>query len=177
MQGAGGFMTDNNQLAMAMCILIPLAVYICMHPPIPKFKWVFIGAAVMIPFAVLGTHSRGGFAALAAVTFMFILKAKRKFTILFVVAAVGYVGLTFMPESWTDRMKTTESATEDNSFLGRVVMWRFSSNVVDDRPFQGGGFDVFYVQRAKELYTPPGHRARAHTLSILRFSVNTGIPG
>jgi len=160
-QGAGGMMGDNNQLAMAMCMLLPLAIYMAQYPPAPLLKWPLIISAILVPISVLGTQSRGGLAALSAVTFMLILKTKRKFSILIVIAVLGSAGFAFMPDSWKDRMETTESATDDDSFLGRVSMWKFSTNLADDRPVQGGGFDVFYIRRAAELYMPPGYEARA----------------
>ncbi|MEX0300588.1 MAG: putative O-glycosylation ligase, exosortase A system-associated, partial [Kordiimonas sp.] len=160
-QGAGGMMGDNNQLAMAMCMLIPLAIYLAQHPPHQKLKWPLIGAAILVPVSVMGTQSRGGFAALAAVVFMLFLKAQRKFAILVAVLVIGGAAVTFMPDSWKERMQSTEDATEDNSFLGRVSMWKFSVNLADENPLQGGGFNIFYVPRAAELYMPPGHDARA----------------
>lgn len=161
-QGAGGMMSDNNQLAMAMCMLLPLSMYLVQHPPHKHLKWPLAFATAMVPLSVLGTQSRGGFAALAAVTFMLIMKTKRKFSILLLIAVVGGAGITFMPESWKARMQTTESAaTEDTSFRGRVSMWRFSVNLADENPLQGGGFDIFYVRRAAELYMPVGFEARA----------------
>jgi len=161
-QGAGGMMEDNNHLAMAMSMLIPISIYLVQHPPIKLLKWPLIGAAFTVPLSVIGTHSRGGLAALAGVTFMLILKTKRKFILLFLIGVLGTAAVSFMPESWTARMKSTDgAATEDASFRGRVSMWRFSSNLVDDIPIQGGGFNIFYVRRAIELYMPYGFKARA----------------
>ncbi len=160
-EGAGGMMGDNNQLAMAMCMLIPLGIYMAQHPPHKLLKLPAIAAAGLVPFAVMGTQSRGGFAALAAVVFMLFLKAKRKVAILVTIVAIAGAATVFMPDSWKARMQSTENATDDSSFLGRVSMWKFSVNLADENPIQGGGFDIFYVPRAAELYMPPGHEARA----------------
>jgi len=161
-EGAGGMMGDNNQLAMAMAMFTPMAIYLVQHPPLKIMKWPLIGAAILVPLSAVGTQSRGGFVALAAVIFMLILKTKHKFKTLFAVALLGWAAIAFMPDSWKNRMQTTESAaTEDGSFRGRVSMWKFSVNLVDDYPVEGGGFNVFYVPRAKELYMPPGFIARA----------------
>ncbi|MFC3050340.1 putative O-glycosylation ligase, exosortase A system-associated [Kordiimonas pumila] len=161
-EGAGGMMKDNNQLAMAMSMMVPIAIYLVQHPPMKQLKWPLIGGAVMVPLSVLGTQSRGGFVALAAVTAMLIMKTKHKFKLLILISVLGYAGVAFMPDSWKNRMESTEgAATEDNSFRGRVSMWKFSSNLVDDIPVQGGGFNIFYVRRAQELYMPPGFKPRA----------------
>jgi len=161
-QGAGGMMEDNNQLAMAMAMLMPIGFYIAQYPPKKILKWPLMGAAFLVPLSALGTQSRGGFVAVSAVVFMTIMKTKHKFKTLFLVATIGAAAIAFMPDSWKDRMQTTESAaTEDDSFRGRVSMWKYSINLVDDNPIEGGGFDVFYLRRAAELYMPPGFKARA----------------
>ncbi len=160
-QGAGGMMGDNNQLAMAMCMLLPLAIHLVQYPPVNYLRLPLLGAAVLVAFSVLGTQSRGGFAALAAVTFMLFLKAKRKVAIFVAIFVVASAGFMFMPDSWKERIQSTENAAEDSSFVGRVSMWKFSVNLADENPLQGGGFNIFYVPRAAELYMPPGYDARA----------------
>ncbi|WP_286830048.1 MULTISPECIES: putative O-glycosylation ligase, exosortase A system-associated [Kordiimonas] len=160
-EGAGGMMGDNNQLAVAMAMSLPLALYFFQHPPKPFLKWPALGLALCFAISVVGTQSRGGFAALAAVSFMLLMKTKRKFTAIVVMAVLASGGYYFAPDSWKNRIESSEKTTEDSSFRGRVVMWKFSSNLADDNPIEGGGFDVFYVPRARELYMSPGERARA----------------
>jgi len=161
-QGAGGMMQDNNQLAMGMAMLMPLAIYVAQNPPMKLLKWPLIGAAVLVPLSAIGTQSRGGAVAVGAVTLILILKTKYKFKLLLAVAVLGYAGWTFMPAEYKARLATTQSAaTEDESFRGRVSMWKYAVNLADDNPIAGGGFNVFYVPRAAELYMPPGFKARA----------------
>ncbi|WP_417449961.1 putative O-glycosylation ligase, exosortase A system-associated [Kordiimonas sp.] len=160
-QGAGGMMEDNNQLAMAMAMLVPMAFYYVQHPPHRHLKWPIMGVALAIMVSVVGTQSRGGFVALAGVLGMMLMKSKYKFKLMAVMIPVLVGGYFLVPDSWKNRIESTGSATEDSSFLGRVVMWKFSSNVADDNPIEGGGFNVFYVRRAQEVYMPPGHTPRA----------------
>lgn len=160
-QGAGGMMSDNNQLAMAMAMLFPLALYLVKHHHHKIFKWPAIIAATMVPFAAIGTQSRGGFVALGAVFFMLLMKSKRKFVILAVSVPLAVGAVSFMPDSWKTRMQSTENATDDDSFIGRVAMWKFSSNLAADHPVEGGGFDVFYVRYLTPDYMPAGYRMKA----------------
>lgn len=160
-QGAGGMMGDNNQLAMAMSMLFPLALYLTKHYPHKIFKWPAIGAAALVPFAAIGTQSRGGFVALAAVLFMLLLKSKRRFLLLAIAIPLGIGAVTFMPDSWKARMQTTENATDDDSFIGRVAMWKFSTNLAADHPVEGGGFSVFSVRYLEPQYMPFGYRMKA----------------
>ncbi len=160
-QGAGGMMGDNNQLAMAMSMLFPLALYLVRHPPHKLFKWPATVAAVLVPLAAIGTQSRGGFVALAAVLFMILLKSKRKFIFIAVGVPLAFGAVSFMPDSWKERMQTTENATDDGSFLGRVSMWKFATNVAAKHPIEGGGYNVFYVRYLGPEFMPAGFRMRA----------------
>ena len=160
-QGAGGMMSDNNQLAMAMAMVFPLSLYLVKHPPHKLFKWPAIASAGLVPFAAIGTQSRGGFVALGAVLFMLLMKSRRRFLLLAIAIPLAIGAVNFMPESWIERMQSTENATDDDSFLGRVGMWKFSTNVAADHPFVGGGFDVFYHRVLSDEYMPFGYRMKA----------------
>ena len=161
-QGAGGMMEDNNQLAMAMAMLMPIAFYLVQYPPHKIMKWPLVGASILVPIAAIGTQSRGGAVAVAAVLFIMLMKTKYKFKLLLAVSIMGFAGWTFAPQEYKNRLASTESAaTEDESFRGRISMWKYAVNLADDNPIEGGGFNVFYVRRASELYMPPGFQARA----------------
>ncbi len=160
-QGAGGFMKDNNQLAMALAMTVPIALYLIQHPPHKVLKWPAVAFALLTVVATIGTQSRGGFAALAAVLFMLLMKTKRKFTLLAVMIPLAIAGFYLAPDNIKNRIASSEKTTDDDSFRGRVVMWKFAANLADDNPIEGGGYNVFYMQRPRELYLPPGEKGRA----------------
>lgn len=160
-QGAGGMIEDNNQLAMALSMFLPVAFWLFQHPPHRLLKWPMLGATVLTAISVLGTQSRGGFVALAAVLAMALLKNKKRFAYIALAIPLVIGAITFMPDNWKNRIQSTENATEDDSFVGRVSMWRFSTNLTSDNFIEGGGFNVFSDGRARELYMPPGFEPRA----------------
>ncbi len=160
-QGGGGMMGDNNQLAMAMAMLFPLSIFLAKHPPKKIMKWPLAFAAFLVPVTAIGTQSRGGFVAIAGVLFMLLLKTKRKFLLLAIAVPLVFGAAAFMPDSWKNRMQSTENATDDGSFQGRMSMWRFASNVANDHPIEGGGFDVFYIPELGPEYMPSGFKMRA----------------
>ncbi len=156
-----GMMGDNNQLAMAMAMLFPLAIFMVQYPPYKILKWPLIISAFLAPISAIGTQSRGGMVAISAVLFMLLMKSKRKFLLLGLMVPIVIGAVTFMPDSWKNRMQSTENATDDASFKGRVSMWRFASNIAADHPIEGGGFDVFYIPELGPEYMPPGFKMRA----------------
>ncbi len=156
-----GMMADNNQLAMALAMLFPLSIFIAKYPPYKIMKLPLQMAVFLVPIAAIGTQSRGGMVAISAVLFMLLLKSKRKFMLIAIMVPLVIGAVTFMPDSWKNRMQSTGNATEDGSFKGRVSMWKFATNVADDHPIEGGGFDVFYIPRLGPEYMPPGFAMRA----------------
>jgi len=85
-------------------------------------------------------------------------KAKMRFAILllaFVPLAIG-----FMPDSWTNRMRTIETYEQDTSALGRINAWHMAFNLANDRPLVGGGFEV-WAPRAFAQYAPDPTDVRA----------------
>jgi putative inorganic carbon (hco3(-)) transporter len=138
-----GFMSDNNAISVALCMVIPLMLYL---RTVSSSRWVKLGllaSAVLSGLAVLGSQSRGAFiAVLAMLLFMWIKSNKKILSGLLVVALVP-LAIGFMPETWTSRMKTIESYDEDRSALGRLNSWATAINIANDRPLIGGGFEYY----------------------------------
>lgn len=160
-QGAGGMMEDNNQLAMALAMFLPIAFYFYKHPPIDKLRYPMLGMSILTLAATVGTQSRGGLVALVAVMGMGFLKLKSKFKIMAVAVPIVIIGFTLLPDTWKNRMATTENAVEDQSFLGRVAMWKFGMNVAGEYPVTGGGFLVNFDEEARQIFMPAGYKGRA----------------
>ena len=59
------------------------------------------------------------------------------------VGALSVGLLSFMPDTWYDRMNTIESYEEDTSAMGRINAWHFAFNLAIDKPLVGGGFQAF----------------------------------
>lgn len=162
-QAGVGMIQDNNQLAMALVMSFPLAVYLVQHPPMGWLwtRWPMAFMALTFFISVIGSQSRGGVAALVITCGAMLLRLQRKLLILLIAVPVMIGTIQFMPQSWKDRIESTENATEDDSFVGRVIMWKFATNVVEESPVTGGGFGVFSAREGRYLFMPFGHRAMA----------------
>ncbi|MBC7404205.1 MAG: putative O-glycosylation ligase, exosortase A system-associated [Cytophaga sp.] len=139
---AGHVLGDRNELSIAMAMLLPICFYLLGE--FGQKSWIlkfgFIGLIVLLVTAIIGTNSRGGMVALAAVGGYLFIKSKRKllFALLFVCVGSAMVGL--IPTEWFDRMNTISQAEGDASFMGRVVAWKLSFILASQHPFLGGGF-------------------------------------
>lgn len=136
----GGMLQGNNELAVALVMLMPLAYYL-MHTSHRAWvrKAVLIGMAASM-FAILGTQSRGALLALLSMVLMLGLKGNHPVrTILLLVGAMVAL-FAFMPDSWSERMDTIQTYRQDSSAMSRIYTWDTLWRAALDRPLTGVGF-------------------------------------
>ncbi len=145
---AQSFIADNNTLALALIMSVPLFRYLQLHS---DNRWVSRGcvaALVLCVIAAIGSQSRGAFLALAAMSLFLFVKSRKKGLIGVLVLLALPLAWFLMPESWTERMASIRNYDEDASAMGRINAWWVAWNVAVDRFPIGGGFvldsaDVF----------------------------------
>ena len=168
------FISGNNEIALALVMIVPLMVYIITEltryiSKIEK-KFIFklirlgvIGTLILCIIAILATYSRGGFLSLAICIFLLVMRSKKKILLLIVMATAIGIGYNFLPEKWFDRMDTMTEEKEDLSMQGRYNAWWFATHVALARPITGGGFRVF-TDRQYAKYYPIDYTRDAHSI-------------
>jgi probable O-glycosylation ligase (exosortase A-associated) len=157
----GSFISDNNALALALCMTLPFMRYLQLHS---ARRLVKIGLGIgmtLTGVGVLGTYSRGGLIGLAIVGVALLLKSRHKFTVLVAVAVIGAAAIHFMPPEWAARMDTLRDARQTDSGETRIQSWKFATNVAIHRPLTAGGFDVYESASLWSAYAPEGSTQRA----------------
>lgn len=159
---------DNNHLALAMVITLPIMNYLRVNSGNLLVKYTLLFTMGLSLIAVLLTYSRGGLISLCAMLVFLWLKSRNKIAIAIIVGIVGVPVVQFMPEKWINRMETIKTASdEDSSFLARLRSWETSFNLSNARPFLGGGFSS---TQAPEVYTryrssdDPSNARAAHSI-------------
>lgn len=140
---AGSFIADNNTLALAIIMVVPLFRYLQLHS---DNKWVRLGcvaAMLLCVVSAIGSQSRGAFLALAAMGFFLFAKSRQKGLIAVLATFAILVALVFMPESWFERMASIRTYDQDASAMGRINSWWAAWNVAVDRFPIGGGFAMW----------------------------------
>jgi putative inorganic carbon (HCO3(-)) transporter len=138
----GGMLEENNALAVALVMLLPMMYFLRETEP---RKWVRSGLLVMMvlcAFSILGSQSRGALLAALAMTFFLGLKGKHPIRSTVLLTAFAFSVIAFMPESWTDRMDTMRTYEQDGSAMARVWSWHTHWNAAVDRPLVGVGFEA-----------------------------------
>lgn len=149
-----GSVGDNNSLATALLMTVPLLYYLAQHSAV---RIVRIGMLTVMGLAVvtiIATFSRGGFVGLLVLAAFTVKNSKNKFGSTAMVIAAGVLTYFLAPESWFSRIDTLGDASSDGSFMGRVIAWKVSWLIAVDNPFFGGGMHAVQRWAVWNSYTP-----------------------
>ncbi len=158
---ARSFIADNNDLAQALCMILPLIRYLQLQTTKHWLRLCLGVFMVLTGIAILGTYSRGGLIALAVVGATLLLKSRRQVVVAVALLAIAITAYQFMPAQWTARMDTLHHARETDSAETRIQSWEFATNVAIHRPLVGGGFDIYKSGAMWERYGPEDAIPRA----------------
>jgi probable O-glycosylation ligase (exosortase A-associated) len=159
----GSFIGGNNEIALALLMVIPLMRYLQQQSSKKIIKWGLTIAMLLSAASVLGSQSRGAFLGIAAIGIFFWTKSKQKLSASLMVGVVGLMILFFMPQTWWDRMNTIQTYEEDGSALGRINAWWVAYNVANDRP-TGGGANMFTPETFQKYAPEPEGVHDSHSI-------------
>jgi probable O-glycosylation ligase (exosortase A-associated) len=173
------FIQGNNELALAMVMVLPLMRYLYLQASQRLVRQILIGMQVCTVLAVLCTYSRAGLIALITVGALLWLKGKNKITFALATLIMIIPMVRFMPSEWKDRMRSIQATDEselDDSAKGRINSWRFAVNLAMHRPITGGGFRVFLTPLFFQYAPDPTNRHDAHSIYFETLGEH-GFPG
>jgi len=146
----GTFIGGNNELALALLMVIPLFYFLFTISQNKYLKKALILFMFLCFFSVIASYSRGAFLGMAIMSIFLWWGMKRKILIAGFVGVILFIGIPFLPNQWFDRMNTIETFEEDESALQRLNTWGMAVNIANDR-FLGGGFAPF-TRDAYQIY-------------------------
>ncbi|MFT4517661.1 MAG: putative inorganic carbon (HCO3(-)) transporter [Halioglobus sp.] len=153
----GSDIQENNALAVAVLMILPLMVYMQKFPP-HRFVKTFMPYCIFFSMAsVIGSQSRGAFLAILAVGGFFWLKSKSKFVTGLVFLILAGFTFMFMPQSWHDRMGSINDFEQDSSSMERIKAWEYAIGIANDR-ITGGGFNSWSMENYNK-YAPGAKKA------------------
>lgn len=146
------FVGDNNQFALALVMVIPLVRFIQMQATAKWLRLLLLAIMLLCAAAAIGSHSRGALLAISAMALLLWWRGRSRFIGGIAIVATAFALVTFMPDSWIDRMETIETYQEDNSALGRFSAWWVSWRVAFVYP-TGVGLNIARPE-LYALYSP-----------------------
>jgi putative inorganic carbon (hco3(-)) transporter len=155
----GSYLEDNNALAVAIIMMIPLMRFLQLTSPSKHVRWGLVWMMLFCGVGALGSYSRGAFLAVATMVAFLCWKSKHKLPVVLVAIVAIPAALSFMPEKWYKRMDTIATYEQDSSANMRLNAWGTMFNLAKDRPLVGGGFEVaekaVYDRYAPDPTYPP----------------------
>ena len=158
----GSYIEGNNEIALALLMILPLMQYLRMVTPNRWLRLVLLGLMVVCGFSVLGSQSRGALVCGCAMAAFLLVKAKSRWRTGLGLLLVLPLLVSFMPQSWFDRMRTIEQYEADASATSRLDTWQMATRLANDRPL-GGGFDL-WTQATFDHYSPGAAAFDAHSI-------------
>ena len=171
----GSFIEDNNALALALIMVVPLMWFLYTQATQRYVRWFLVLAMILTSASVLGSQSRG--AALAGVGMLGALWLKSaprfRWRLGLALLVAAPVVLAVMPQEYFDRIKSISEFEQDGSSMGRIRAWRAATAIAVERPIVGGGFNSiveanyrrFAPEVAQEIDEfDPGHFSEAHSI-------------
>jgi len=166
------FITDNNALALALTMMLPLMNYLRISSQNRQIRLALLVSMLLTSASIVGSQSRAAFISGLSIAVFLWLKSKNKLitgiSILVLIPAL----FAFMPQSWHNRMASTyttdEEGNRESSAQARIITWKMIFNLAKDRPILGAGFNPWSPLLYK-LYSsdaPPGFGAAAHSIYL-----------
>jgi probable O-glycosylation ligase (exosortase A-associated) len=135
----GSFIGDNNHMALAMVMTVPLLRFLQLQLPPGWQRHAMTVTMVLVAASALGSHSRGALLAIAAMSIFLWWRGGRHLGFGLMIVLAGAALVAFMPDEWAARMATIDNPTEDKSAMGRIAAWWVAWGVAKHEVF-GVGF-------------------------------------
>ncbi|RED49879.1 putative O-glycosylation ligase, exosortase A system-associated [Aestuariispira insulae] len=143
-------LAEGSTLAMVVACSIPFQIYLMRHSLIFPKHWIvklgFLGFQACSLLTILGTHARTGLISLGVLAMVYWWLAANKIRNALIVLVAAAAALSVADDSWLDRMSTVTEYNTETSALGRIVVWKWTWDYVQDNPL-GGGFGVYRLSR------------------------------
>ncbi len=136
------FIAENNALAVASLMVIPIMIYLRTQLTKQWQRQIMLFCIISMGISVLGSQSRGAFLAISVVAGYYWLQSKNKLILFLIFVVFVMLIAAFLPESWYERMNTINTYQEDGSAMGRIYAWQLAFNVANHN-IMGGGLNLW----------------------------------
>lgn len=144
---------EGSTLATQAIALLPIFFYVGRHSLLGGqyrfFKVILIGLAFASLMVLVGTEARTGIIALGVLVMLALAYSQSKLKAIVVVALLPIAVYPFVTDDWLARMNTMSNTAQESSAQGRVVVWRWTIDYVNERPLMGGGFNSYLANAGK----------------------------
>jgi probable O-glycosylation ligase (exosortase A-associated) len=162
--GYGASLSDNNTLALALAMGVPLGWYAKDLIGSAAVRFSLLVSVMLTIAGVVFTYSRGAAIALAAAFLVVILHSRRRILLVAGLAILALPSVYLVKDSYVGRMESlngAQTAEQDRSVLERMEALRVGARIWEDYPLIGVGFGsdnqrmLWYRYANTSLYRTP----------------------
>jgi putative inorganic carbon (HCO3(-)) transporter len=178
MQGYGGMMSDNNNMALAFVMAVPLCWGASQLTDLRWFKYLLYFMIANLLTAIVMTESRGAAVSLAIVLGLMCLLSKQRFLALVCVVGILAGAIYMVQDTYVDRIQTLQDPTQESSAESRIVYAQAALELWQDYPLLGVGFGGESA-RLMQLNYIPGMKEKPSYIhnTYLEYLAGSGIFG
>lgn len=158
------FIEDNNSLALALVMTLPLMRYLQLRAKNKYLRWGMLASILLTAVSILTSFSRGALLAGSIMAVFLAWKSQYRLRMFLAMLVLVPAMLAMMPQAWWDRMNTIQTYDQDASAMGRINAWMFAYNLALDRPLVGGGFKAFSQELFYKYAPDPEDHHAAHSI-------------
>ncbi len=143
--GVGGsFLGDGNDLALAMIVVLPFAIYFFRQARTLPGRVFWGVGSVMILVTIIFTGSRGGFVGLTAMMLYWVMTTKNRVKAIGTLVLVAALVIAVAPSQYWERIETIKD-TDSGTAQIRRNNWAAARRMFYDSPIWGVGGNNFGV--------------------------------
>ena len=159
----GTYIEGNNELALALIMVIPLMQVLRYASSNPWVRRGLLAAMILTAIASVGSQSRGALIALGSMAAVMWWRDKNRLISGAAIVGLALLVVGFLPDSWFQRMNTIGEYQADESAMGRINAWWMAWNLARAN-FFGGGFDIYTPQVFSRYAPVPEDLHAAHSI-------------
>jgi O-antigen ligase len=160
--GAPGWFSNSGEFGIQMCVFLPLvlAFTAVLRDQWGKWKRIFFYAAAITAITgIVASSSRGALFGLAAVALWMLLKSRKKWRSLLLVAVLAGFTYVILPEAQKTRL---QNMGDDQTSVRRTLYWKRGLDIMKEYPALGIGYNNW----APYHRTNFGYTALPHNIFI-----------
>ncbi|MFQ6674476.1 MAG: O-antigen ligase family protein [Fidelibacterota bacterium] len=143
-QVGGSFLGDENDIALAMILTLPLTIYLLRQARSLPARLFWGAGSVVILLTILFTFSRGGFVGLATMMLYWLITSQKKGKAFAVMTLAAALAIAVAPSEYWTRIETIKD-TSSGTAMKRRNNWAAARRMFYDSPIWGVGGHNFGV--------------------------------
>lgn len=174
-QGYGGLLGDNNALALALVMVLPLCWYGRELVSQLWSKAILLAMALLSVVVVVMTHSRGAALSLAITFLAIAFRSKRRAGVVILFLLIFGGSAYMVRQSYITRLSTLQNPGGESSASLRILYAKVAFRIWRDHPLFGVGFGTLNEMNVMGKYIPlSAHGAQVIHNTYLQMLTDSG---